>query len=179
MITGKYIKELREAAGLSQIELAKLAGISQAHIAKIENEKVDPRLSTINTILSVLLKRGKEGKKILCKDIMSKNIVHLKPEDGVKRAIKLMKSLAISQLPVFEHRKQVGSISEATIMKNLDKNLSFFKVEDIMDHEFPTVNAYDTIDILPDLLDFHAAVLVSDKGKIVGIITKSDLLGVK
>ena len=49
MITGKYIKGLRVEAGISQTELARLADISQAHIAKIETEKVNPRLSTVNT----------------------------------------------------------------------------------------------------------------------------------
>jgi len=71
MIKGKYIKELREAAGISQTELARLANISQAHIAKIETEKVNPRLSTINTLLAIL---EKGEKKIVCRDIMSKKI---------------------------------------------------------------------------------------------------------
>lgn len=48
------IKKMRIEAGLTQNELARMIGVSQAHIAKIENEKVDPRLSTINKILQVL-----------------------------------------------------------------------------------------------------------------------------
>ena len=54
IITGKYMRQLREEAGLSQTELARLAKVSQAHIAKIEGEKVDPRLSTVNRILFIL-----------------------------------------------------------------------------------------------------------------------------
>ena len=45
-----------------------------------------------------------------------------------------------------------------------------------MDEQFPLVNASDPVDILPVLLDFHPAVLVSEKGRLSGIITKNDML---
>ena len=54
IISGKYIKDLREKLGMSQQELADSVGVTQAHIAKIESEKVDARLSTINKIVSIL-----------------------------------------------------------------------------------------------------------------------------
>ena len=41
---------------------------------------------------------------------------------------------------------------------------------------FPVVNGDDPVDILASILDFHPAVLVSEKGKLTGIITKSNLL---
>ncbi len=176
IVTGKLIKQLREEAGLSQTKLAELAGVSQAHVAKIETEKVDPRLSTLNKILLVI--EG-SGKKTLCRDIMKKDIVSLKPEDPVKKAIELMHNRGISQIPILEGEVQVGSIREATIMRNLDKRLEQFTVGEILDKPFPVVDGRDSIDILPSLLDFHPAVLVSEKGKVKGIITKSDLLEVK
>lgn len=176
IITGKLLKQLREETGLSQTELAKLAGVSQAHIAKIENEKVDPRLSTINNILSVLQRRKKTLK---CKDIMNKNIIWVDMNTPVKKAAELMRKFGISQLPVFYGGALVGSISETTIVKNFDKGIKNFLVKHIMDKPFPMVNENDSIEILPPLLEFHPAVLVSDSGKIKGIITKSDLLGVK
>ncbi len=176
IVTGRLIKQLREEAGLSQTRLAELAGVSQAHIAKIETEKVDPRLSTLNRILSVI--EG-SGRKTLCRNIMKRDIVSLKPGDPVKRAIELMHNRGISQIPIFEGDVQVGSIREATIMRNLDKRLEQFTTGEIMDKPFPVVDAGDSIDILPSLLDFHPAVLVSEKGRIKGIITKSDLLEVK
>ena len=36
-----------------------------------------------------------------------------------------------------------------------------------------------TIDLLPGLLEFHSAVLVTERGKVQGIITKANLLRVK
>ena len=176
MITGDTVRKLRKERGLSQTELAKLANISQAHIAKIENEKVDPRLSTVNRILLVL---SKKEKQISCSDLMTREIVSVKPDTPVKKIIALMRSSGISQIPVFDREKQVGSIHETTLLHNMDRNLDHFEAGDIMERPFPVVDCEDTIEILPPLLDIHPAVLVSEKGKVKGIITKSDLLGMK
>ncbi len=174
-MTGDHIKKLRMERGLSQTELARLANISQAHIAKIENEKVDPRLSTVNRILLILSKREKIVK---CSEVMSK-LMSVKPETPVKKIITIMKSSGFSQLPVIERGRQVGMISEATLLHSMDRNLEHLEAKDILDKPFPVVDSEDTTDILPPLLDIHPAVLVSEKGRIRGIITKSDLLGMK
>jgi len=178
IITGKYIRQLREEAGLSQAELARLAKVSQAHIAKIEGEKVDPRLSTVNRILFVLKTRKSAG-KVKCSEIMHIHVVSAAPDDPVHKAIKTMHRMGISQMPVMRGQAQLGSIGETTIMRNSDRNLKRLRVRDIIDRPFPVVDVDDTIDMLPPLLDAHGAVLVSEKGRIKGIITKSDLLAVK
>ncbi|MEE9323515.1 MAG: CBS domain-containing protein [Candidatus Aenigmarchaeota archaeon] len=175
IVTGDYIKKLRIERGLSQTELAKLADISQAHIAKIENEKVDPRLSTVNKILIILSKRDKI---VRCSEVMSR-VMSVRPETPVKKIITIMKSSGFSQMPVLEGGRHTGMISEATLLHNMDKNLNHLEAKDILDSPFPVVDSSDTVDILPSLLDIHPAVLVSEKGKICGIITKSDLLGMK
>ncbi|NIO20159.1 MAG: CBS domain-containing protein [Candidatus Aenigmarchaeota archaeon] len=175
IITGDYIRKLRVERGLSQTELARLAGISQAHVAKIENEKVDPRLSTVNKILLILSKRESVTR---CSEIMSR-LMSVKPETPVKKVITIMRSSGFSQVPVIEKGRQIGVISEATLLQNMDKNLDHLEAKDILDKPFPVVDSGDTTDILPPLLDIHPAVLVSEKGRIRGIITKSDLLGMK
>lgn len=176
IVTGDYIKKMRMERGLSQTELARLANISQAHIAKIENEKVDPRLSTVNRILLVLSKREKQ---IRCGDIMTRDIISARSNTAVKKIMAVMKASGISQIPVFDSGTQIGSICETTLLHSIDKNLEHMEAKDILDSPFPVVDSSDTIDMLPPLLDVHPAVLVSEKGKIRGIITKSDLLGVK
>jgi predicted transcriptional regulator len=178
IITGKYIRQLREEAGLSQADLAKLAKVSQAHIAKIEGEKVDPRLSTVNRILFILSTR-KSASKIKCSEIMHRHLISVTPEDPIHKAIKIMHRMGISQMPVLHGGVQLGSIGETTIMRNFDRNIKRLRVRDVIDRPFPVVDMDDTIEILPNLLDLHGAVLVSEKGRIKGIITKSDLLAVK
>jgi predicted transcriptional regulator len=172
IVTGDFIKKLRTERGLSQTELAKLAGISQAHVAKIENEKVDPRLSTVNKILVIL---SKTEKITTCGDVMSK-LMSVRPETPVKKVITIMRSSGFSQVPVLEKGIQIGVISESTLLRNMDKNLDTLEARDILDKPFPIVDADDTTDILPPLLDIHPAGLGSERGRIKGIITKSDLL---
>ncbi len=173
MITGKYIKTLREKSGLSQNELAQLAGISQAHIAKIETERVNPRLSTVNKLLTILQQKKNV---VLCGDIMSRKVIPLKPGDTAKKAISVMMNFDISQLPVMEKGTAVGAVTESTIIRNMGKNPAYIKVRDMMDAPFPMVSEDDSAGMLPDLLGLRQAVLVSRKGKITGIITKFNLL---
>lgn len=173
IIDGKQIRVLREEVGITQTELARRVGVSQAHIAKIEAGKVDPRLSTVNRILS-FFKSNK--RKAECRELMEKGIIYVSPNEKVKSVIDLMKKYSVSQIPVIENRIEIGSISESTIVRNMGKNLQSKRASEIMEPPFPIANAGDDIEVAKSLLEFHPAVLVNEKGKIVGIITKSDLL---
>jgi ribosome-binding protein aMBF1 (putative translation factor) len=51
---GKKIKELREAAGLTQVKLAEKAGLPQSHISRIENAEYSPTNITIAKIAKAL-----------------------------------------------------------------------------------------------------------------------------
>ena len=172
MITGKILKNMRKQAGLTQEQLAKSVGITQAHVAKIESEKVNPTLSTINKIMSVL----EMNKKINCRDLVSKSLISLKPEDTINYAAKLMREKDISQIPIIENDICVGSLSDKTIVRNLSKITNSTKVKEFMDDPFPVISCNDDINIVKTLLEYHQAVLVSESGKIIGILTKSDLL---
>ncbi len=51
---GKTVRQIRQAKGLSQAELAKRAGLSREYINKIEAGKYDPPLSTITALAEAL-----------------------------------------------------------------------------------------------------------------------------
>jgi len=174
MVTSSTIKRLRTEAGLTQRQLAELVGVSQAHIAKIERGKVDPRLSTVNKILQVLTEG--QGKK--CKEVMTKNVIFAKPKQKIQKVSELMIKNAISQLPVIDRGKVVGTITEEDIVRNLNSNLADERVETIMQPPLPIVPEDTSINIIRPLLEDHPAVLVTHKGNVVGIIARSDLLKV-
>lgn len=172
MITGSLIKKMRNEIGMTQQKLADLVGITQPHIAKIENEKVNPRLSTVNKILSVL----KTNNRLRCKDIITKELIFVDPKNPINHVVKLMKKYDISQIPVVDKGKCVGSISEKTIVRNLDNISSQTKVKELMNEPFPIITCNEHLDIIKSLLEYHQAVIISEKGRLVGIVTKSDLL---
>jgi len=174
IVTGAMLKKLRLEAELTQRQLAELVGVSQAHIAKIENGKVDPRLSTVNRILQVLTEG--EGKK--CREIMTKQVISAGPSDKISKVSGLMMKYDISQLPVIEEKRVVGTVTEESIVRNLSAKIADEKVEKIMQPPLPSVPEDTNISMIKPLLEDHPGILVVRRGEIVGIITRSDLLKV-
>ncbi|MEM3728952.1 MAG: CBS domain-containing protein [Candidatus Bathyarchaeia archaeon] len=166
------LRKLRTEARLTQKKLAELVGVSQAHIAKIEQGKVDPRLSTVNKILKVLT----EGKEVKCKDLMTRGVLFARPEDSVLKVSEIMVRHAISQMPVINGRKVVGTITEEGIIRKLSSNIANEKVKNIMDPPLPIVSEETSISAIRPLLERRQGVLVARGKKVIGIITRSDLL---
>jgi len=172
VITSASLKKLRIEAGLTQKRLAELIGASQAHIAKIEQGKVDPRLSTINKILEVLT----VGEKRKCKDIMTEKVLFAKSNNNVLKVSEVMVRRAISQMPVMEGNRVVGTITEESIIRNLNMNIAEEKVKNIMGPPLPTISEETPVDLIRPLLERHPGVLLTRDKEIVGIITRADLL---
>jgi len=172
LITGSLLRKMRLEAKLTQKRLAELVGVSQAHIAKIESGKVDPRLSTVNKILEVLAK-NREKK---CRDIMTKGVIFAKPSDSILKVSEIMVRHAISQLPVLNGSKVVGTITEEDIIRKLGSNIAEEKVESIMGPPLPVVSEDTSVSAIRPMLERRPGVLVARGRKIVGIITRSDLL---
>jgi len=168
------LKKMRLEAGLTQSQLAKMVGVSQAHIAKIEGEKVDPRLSTVNKILEILTDR----KRKRCSEIMTRDVIVTNPKEKIKKVSEIMVKHAISQLPVVENGQIVGMITEEGIVKHLSSDISEELVENIMEPPLPSVPEDTDLVTIRSILETHSGVLVTRKGKLVGIITRSDLLKV-
>ena len=173
-ITGSLLKRKRLEANLTQSQLAKLVGVTQAHIEKIEGEKVDPRLSTVNKILEIL--EGGKGRK--CSEIMTRDVITTRTKDKIQEASETMVRHAVSQLPIVEDGRVVGMITEESIVRNLNPNIADERVENVMEPPLPSVPEDTEVATIRPLLEKHSGVLVTKQGKLVGIITRSDLLKV-
>ena len=92
-----------------------------------------------------------------------------------------MKEHGYSQIPVFDGKQPVGSISEKAILRQILagkdlEEISMLPTERIMEEAFPQINEDAPLSLITSLLQNYSAVLVSKKGVILGIITKADLL---
>jgi predicted transcriptional regulator len=174
------IKKLRKEANLTQVELAKRAKVSQSLIARIESGTVDPRVSTLRRILEVITESytGKSP-RVTVSQVMCSPVISVEAADSVRTAIELMEKDSVSQLPVMKGDAIVGTISETTVVRHLSSGENVFnsRVNEIMDESLAVVPPSTGVDEAYELMSRgYPAVLVVDKGKIVGIVTKIDLI---
>jgi predicted transcriptional regulator len=173
------VKKLRKRLGLTQSEVAKLAGVSQSLVSQIESGEVDPRLSTLKRIIDTLNEEGRE-REVYAEDIFVSNLIHVSPGDMVADAANVMRTNYISQLPVIEDGKNVGSISEKAITEEIasgsSRELVDKTVRDIMRDPFPMIGRKTRMEVIISLLQDNLAVLVMERGKITGIITNTDVV---
>lgn len=177
--TPEDLKKRRNELGLTQSDLAKRAGVSQPLIARIESGDVDPRLSTVRKILDAFEEVEKE-QQIIIIDLMHSPVIHVSPCDSVEEVVNLMQKHGFSQVPVLDKSIPVGSVSEDMIVKlmaeNKKKSISQLKVSEIMGEAFPTVSPGISISVVSHMLEGNPAVLVVEKGAVIGVVTKHDVM---
>ena len=179
LIKPEDLRRMRKNTGLTQKELAKKAGVSQSLIARIETKSVDPRLSTLQKIVDALLIEVEGG---LAGDIMKSPVITVDVKDQVRDVVKLMRKNGISQIPVLRDTIIVGSIQESTILERFALTKDFKEIFDltvdrIMEDPFPIVRDNDDVNEVIDLLfKGYPAILVRSGDKLIGIITKIDVI---
>ena len=174
------ISKKRRILGLTQKELANVAGVSQSLIAKLESGKIDSSYTKVKAVFDTL-KEMEIKREVPIGEILHSEVIGVQKNDEVSKAARLMRDYNYSQLPVFDGERVVGSISEKTILgqilagKKLSQ-VSELPVEEVMEEAFPQVGEDAPLSLISNVLQVYTAVLVSKKGKIVGIVTKADLL---
>jgi len=106
-------------------------------------------------------------------------VVSLAPGASVRQALRLMSLHDVSQLPVMEGDDCVGSISESAVSARAleDTKLLDAVVREVMEPPFPIVDSAQALDAVAKLLSkSNPAVLVRDRDKVCGIVTRSDVL---
>ncbi|MBN2454595.1 CBS domain-containing protein [Candidatus Woesearchaeota archaeon] len=171
------VKQLRRKHDLTQSELAKLSGVSQSLIAKLESGRIDAGYGKVKKLFETLdgLERGRE---MTAGDVATARVVSIPKNVPVREAIKKMKAYSISQLPVMEREKISGIVTETDIMTQIaeGKDAGKLTVGEIMEEAPPTVSQKTPISAVTELLRHFPLVLVSEKGRLRGLITKADIL---
>ena len=174
------VAKKRRMVGLTQQKLAMLAGVSQSLIAKLESQKIDPSYTKVKAIFDAL-ERLQTETEVRAEEVLHNEVIGVQKSDPVSKAVQTMAHHGYSQLPVFDGEHSVGSISEKTIIEKVSagkdlSQISKLTVGDVMEEAFPQVGEDAPLPLISSLLQVYPAVLISTKGKVVGIVTKADLL---
>ncbi len=175
----REIKARRISAGLTQSQLAQLSNVSQSLIAKIEAGNIEPSYAKAKRLFDYLTQlHAKQEKQ--ARDLMTKPVLFVKADESLKKAIRALERHGLSQLPVLSKGKQVGSISEKSILAKINSrpgiDVEKALAQEAMEEALPTIQPNTPESVVRQLLGFNPAVLVVKKGRIAGIITKSNLL---
>ncbi len=124
-----------------------------------------------------------KDEKLTAKSILSKrerqDIVTIDADKTVLEAINTIKTLNISQIPVTQHGKIAGKITESDILSSLLENPSMksASVQEVMTKPFPFVDLNPSIDKISLLINKeNTAVLVEDEYSRLEIITQFDII---
>lgn len=123
------------------------------------------------------------------KDFMTKKVVYISPETKVSQAADLMREQGLRRLPVIEHDKLVGLVTEGTLAEaspskattlsiyEMNYLLNKTKVKDVMIKDVVTVAPYASLEDAVYLMMKHkVGVLPVTEGQYLsGIITDKDI----
>jgi cystathionine beta-synthase len=110
-----------------------------------------------------------------------KALVSVTPVNTVAEALEKMDDLGLTQMPVLEEGRAVGSLRENRVLAKVVRNRDLLSspVSEVMEASFPTVDVDASSSEVARRLQTSAAVLVEEYGRIIGIITRHDVLDLK
>jgi cystathionine beta-synthase len=105
-------------------------------------------------------------------------LVSVAPQHQVSDALQMMNNYGLSQLPVLEDGKSVGSLREGRLLSKLLGNPDLMRapVSEVMDKGFPVVSDDSSVSAAVRYLKNSPAILVEEYGRIIGIVTRYDVL---
>ncbi len=107
-----------------------------------------------------------------------KEVISVAPDDIVGEALTKMTEKGVTQIPVLENYRSVGSLKESRVLTRLleDRELLNAKVSEVMSESFPVLDVDASFNEIKAELQKSPAVLIEDFKRITGIITRTDVL---
>jgi cystathionine beta-synthase len=163
----KYAKK----SGKKQNILVLLPDSAQKYLSKIFNDnwmrehgflEDTPGLGTVRDLL---------GTK-------SSNIVTAHPGMKVREVVSTLRSLGISQLPVVENGALQGIVHELDLLRFLASDQAHHdeSISSLVESDYATVSLDTKIELLQSVLTEAKLAIALEGGKMIGIITKIDLI---
>ena len=110
-----------------------------------------------------------------------RTLVTVTPVETVGDALTRMDELGVTQMPVLEEGRAIGSLRENRVLAKVVRNRDLLNspVSEVMEASFPILDVDASSAEVTRRLQTSAAVLVEEYGRIVGIITRHDVLDLK
>ena len=166
----KVAKELKE----SDVIVVILPDTGRAYLSKIFSEKWMKEMGFVaGSPYRITLR------ELLAKKELGDKLISISLKATVREAIDLMRKNGISQLPVISGNNYVGSLSEIALMQGIfDRTIQVNDpLEKIMNKPFPELD--ENIEAEESFKEFalgSSAIIVMRGNKVVGLLTKIDLL---
>ena len=172
------IRRRRLSLGIPLGELARAVGRSDATLSRIERGQIRPSYDLVQRIDAYLAQHeGIAAPHLKARDVLRRTLVSVPADATLADAAQTMEHGGYSQLPVSDAGRVTGSVSEAELLRALARpNGRRQKVREIQQGAFPQVDIDCPADVLAGLLTFYPAVLVAERGALLGIVTKTDLI---
>jgi len=105
-------------------------------------------------------------------------IIGAQKGDTLKSVITLMKEHGISQVPVLDHGRLSGLVSELDLLNYLLQNPGRMDgpIDELVEADYATVTPQTKIKLLKNIFNDAKLVCVLEKDDLVGVITKIDLI---
>ncbi len=116
--------------------------------------------------------------RVACSRVMTRGLVTLPPDAGVKEAARIMVEKGISSIPVVKDDSLVGIVTTTDLLRAYVENMEgIFKTSEIMTRDVITANRNHTIAHLVELMVENgiSRVIITDGTRPVGIVTATDL----
>jgi len=92
-----------------------------------------------------------------------------------------MDELGLTQIPVLDEGRSVGSLRENRVLAKVVRNRDMLTspVSEVMESSFPILDVDASSSEVTKKLQTGPAVLVEEYGRIIGIITRHDVLDIR
>ena len=171
------VAALKVARDLSsdQLVVVMLPDSGERYLTKVhsdewmrENRLLDPERTLVSDVLES--KPGADGVPAF---------LSLDKEESVRQAVHLVRTYDVSQIPVLSGDEVVGTLFDADLLKMVLEDASTLErpVREIMAKPLPILDRDAPIsEVTRRLAQRNPAVLVRDRGRVIGILSRYDIL---
>lgn len=132
-----------------------------------EKKLLDEEKITLKGVIDAKLKKSR-----------TPAIISAMPDMSIGECLSLMSTHEISEIPVIDQGKMVGSVRENKLMSRLiqERESSILPVSVIMEEPMPILKSEEDIQSGIQELKEYPAVAVEEFGRIIGVITRHDVI---